>query len=181
MDSLKQEVAELRRLNEASHAEKVLVEEGLEAAKAQLGEAEAASDALQEELASERENAKLARDAESQATIEALQAKIDAAAEARAEADRQLADAAAAADEARQAAGAEHEAVLRRSREELDEARAATARAEGGRRGGRASRASVEALRDEGVRNQTACAASAILYKPSATNCAPKSARRQQA
>ena len=149
VDSLKQEVAELRRLNEASHAEKVLVEEGLEAAKAQLTEAEAARDALQEELASERENAKLARDAESQATIEALQAKVDAASEARAEADRQLADAAAAADEARQAAEAENEAVLRRSREELDEARAATARAEEAAAAAEASRASVEALRDE--------------------------------
>ena len=45
VDSLKQEVAELRRLNEASHAEKALVEESLEAAKAQLTEAEAARDA----------------------------------------------------------------------------------------------------------------------------------------
>ena len=149
VDALKQEVAELRRAAEASQAEKVLAEESLEAVKTQLVEVEAARDALQEELASERENAKMTRDAESQATIEALQAKIDAASEARAEADRQLADAADAAEEARQAAEAEHEAVLRRSRDELDEARAATARAEEAAAAAEASRASVEALRDE--------------------------------
>jgi len=145
-DAASDEVEEGRREAEAEH----------EAVKTQLAEAEAARTdakaalaALQEELAADRENAKLTRDAESQATIEALQAKVDAAAEARREADAQLASAAEAATAAHQCAAAEHEAVLRRAREEGDAARAQVARAEEAASIAEAARAEVEAERDE--------------------------------
>ena len=145
-DAASDEVEEGRREAEAEHE---AVKTQLAEAQAARTDAEAALAALQEERAADRENAKLTRDAESQATIEALQAKVDAAAEARWEADAQLASAAEAATAAHQCAAVEHEAVLRRAREEGDAARAQVAQAEEAASIAEAARAEVEAERDE--------------------------------